>query len=304
MGRRKKNTLFAQTAVMNNQTFLMWYNYLKLIAVNRMKWTNLPETCDPRWLELMLVERGYTLFFHDEIMGFLTLPCTIGGGYNVYNIPVDRRAFAANGYNAVRRDYDSVIIYNNYMHIPDEMIIRNYAYRLYITSRAIDVNIQQQKFPYIATMPEEMRLSYENFIMKYEGNQHILMVDKSFDTDTFKVFPTQVPFVADKLEVEQHQILNQFLTFMGVENSNQDKRERLVANEVGSNGGNIEIARQFPLNARKQAVDEINSMFGLNLNVEFNSNLYSPVNKPDLVNNANKGGADSEPLYNTSQMDS
>ena len=68
------------------------------------------------------------------------------------------------------------------------------------------------------------------------------------------------------------------MTFCGIENSNQDKKERLVSDEVGSNYGNVEAQRNVMLNARKQAVEKINAMFGTNIDVHFRSNLQTMVN--------------------------
>ena len=63
--------------------------------------------------------------------------------------------------------------------------------------------------------------------------------------------------------------MNEALTFLGINNANTDKKERLITDEVRANDEQLYIARQIMLNARKQACDEINKMFGLNIDVEF-----------------------------------
>jgi hypothetical protein len=59
------------------------------------------------------------------------------------------------------------------------------------------------------------------------------------------------------------------MTFLGVNNANQDKKERLVESEVGANDEQIEQARFNMLDARKLACKKINAMFGLNIDVKF-----------------------------------
>lgn len=46
------------------------------------------------------------------------------------------------------------------------------------------------------------------------------------------------PYIADKIQIEKRQIMNEFLTDVGIANANYDKRERLNADEVNQN--NIE----------------------------------------------------------------
>ena len=107
-----------RSARQNNLSFLKWYYRLKNLALNAYEWKNLPDSVDERFLELTLFSKGYALYFNDEIMGNLALTCTIGGELNVYNIPKFRQAFATNGYNMSLTDQDSVLIYNNYLHLP------------------------------------------------------------------------------------------------------------------------------------------------------------------------------------------
>lgn len=267
-----------KSAELNNKTYIDYYNRLMELALNVFEWENLPPSVDERFLELTLYEMGYCLYFNDEIIGNLALTCTIGGELDVYRIPVMRRAYAVNGYNKLCSAKDSVLIYNNYLHTPTQLTIELFARRLYEIERAIDVNVKAQKTPTLILSSEQQRLTMRNLYMQYDGNEPFIFGDKNMDIEGIKSLKTDAPFVADKLENLKHQIWNEALTFCGIENSNQDKKERLVSNEVGSNYGNIEAQRNVMLNARKQAVKKINSMFGANIDVHFRSNLATMVN--------------------------
>ena len=74
------------------------------------EWKNLPDTVDARFLELALFNNGYALYFNDETIGDLCLECMVAGRLNVYRIPIFRRAYSVNGYQAERTEKDSVII--------------------------------------------------------------------------------------------------------------------------------------------------------------------------------------------------
>lgn len=267
-----------QSAELNNKTYIDYYNRLMELALNVFEWENLPPSVDERFLELTLYEMGYCLYFNDEIIGNLALTCTISGRLDVYRIPVLRRAYAVNGYNKMCSTKDSVLIFNNYLHTPTQLTIELFARRLYEIERAIDVNVKAQKTPTLILSSEQQRLTMQNLYMQYDGNEPFIFGDKNMDIEGIKSLKTDAPFVADKLENLKHQIWNEALTFCGIENSNQDKKERLVSDEVGSNYGNIEAQRNVMLNTRKQAVKKINAMFGTNIDVHFRSNLATMVN--------------------------
>lgn len=267
-----------QSAELNNKTYIDYYNRLMELALNVFEWENLPPSVDERFLELTLYEMGYCLYFNDEIIGNLALTCTIGGKLDVYRMPVLRRAYAVNGYNKICSTKDSVLIFNNYLHTPTQLTIELFARRLYEIERAIDVNVKAQKTPTLILSSEQQRLTLQNLYMQYDGNEPFIFGDKNMDIEGIKCLKTDAPFVSDKLENLKHQIWNEALTFCGIENSNQDKKERLVSDEVGSNYGNIEAQRNVMLNARKQAVKKINAMFGTNIDVHFRSNLATMVN--------------------------
>lgn len=264
-----------ESAVLNNRTYIDIYDRLFELAVNRFKWSNLPETCDERFLENSLFKKGFCLFFKDEVIGYLTLRATLGGQLDVYNIPIDRRAYANNGYQNNLTNKDSVIIMNNSRYLPDIMTIENFALQLYEIKRAYYINIKRQKTPQIILTSMQQRLTFENLIEQYDGNVPFILGDKSFQKELDDVIniDTSTHFIADKLSVQFHTVWNEALTYLGIDNSNTDKKERLVENEVAGNNGAVEMQRNIALTARKRACEKINRMFGLEIDVEFRSNI-------------------------------
>ena len=86
-----------KTDLMNSRSYINYYERLKNIAMNMFEWQNLPDSVDVRWLEWCLFEFGYCLFFEDEVMGYLTLNCSIGGRLNVYRTPTYYRPITPSG---------------------------------------------------------------------------------------------------------------------------------------------------------------------------------------------------------------
>lgn len=281
MSRRKKKTAQGQSAELNTTSYIMWENYFTNIALTLFEWENLPDSCDPRFLELTLFNKGFCLFFQDPVLQkYLTLPCTIEGEWDVYNIPFERQAYATNDYHCDRDWTNSVLCFNNWLHLPGWDMVRLYASRVSNLERAIDVNVSAQRTPLAIRATEEQRLTMKNFYMNYDGNMPFIFVDEQFNLGNIEVINTQAPFVGPGLFQLKQFYINEFLTILGVENSNQDKKAQMTANEIGSNYGQVEVGRYNGLVSRQQAADQINRMFGLNINVKFRSQINTLVNRP------------------------
>lgn len=277
---RKKDSQFWQSAYMNNRTFLQYYNRLTELAISMFEWTGLPDTVDERFLEMCLFADGMAVFFKDEILGHLCLQCMIGGRLNVYRIPMERRAYAPNGYQMELNETNSVIIFNNYLHTNSMLDVEMFSKRLYNLDRAIDVNANAQKTPILIQCDENQRLVMKNLYQQYDGNQPFIFGSKGLDTAGLKVLQTGAPYVADKLYELKTQIWNEALTYLGISNINVVKKERMITDEVTRNQGGTVASRYSRLEMRRQACKQINKMFDLNIWVDYRED-YQNVNEQE-----------------------
>ena len=268
MGRRKTN--FEESLAMNNYTYMQYAYRLMELSISMFEWKNLPEGIDERFLEMVLFTDGHAVFFKDDELGdYLALQCLINGKLNVYRIPINRRAFAVNGYQKQLTDKDSVIIFNNMLHTNSWLDVKMFAKRLYNLDRIIDVNANAQKTPILIKGNEQQRLTLTNLYKEYDGNAPVIFADKSLDMNALQVMSTQAPYVADKIYQLKTQIWNEALTYLGISNVSFQKRERMVSDEVTRSQGGTVASRYSRLNARRQACEQINKMFGLNIECDF-----------------------------------
>ena len=274
-----KGREFWQSASFNNATFMQYYNRLVELAISMFEWKNLPETIDPRFLELALFGDGMAVFFEDKEIGYLALRTMIGGRLNLYNIPTDRRAYASNGYNMPLTQDDSVIIWNNLMHTNSVLEVSNFSKRLWDLDRTIDVNAKAQKTPILIRCEESQRLTLKNLYKQYSGNEPVIYADKGLAAKPIDVLNTGAPYVCDKLYELKTQIWNEALTYLGISNVSYQKKERLLQDEVQRNLGGTIASRYSRLEARRQAANEINKMFGLNIDVNFREDFSLAVNE-------------------------
>ena len=282
--RKNKDRDFWESAYMNNGTFTQYYNRLVELSISMFEWKNLPDTVDPRFLQLCLFTDGQAIFFNDDELGYLALQNAMNGGFNVYRIPINRRAYASNGYQRQLSDKDSVIIFNNYLHTNSQLDAVMFAKRLYNLDRAIDVNANAQKTPVLIKCDETQRLTMLNLYKNYDGNMPFIFADKSLNTNALQVLNTGAPYVADKLYQLKTQIWNEALTYLGISNINVQKKERLITDEVTRNQGGTIVSRYSRLNARRDACKQINKMFGLNIWCDYREDYQAITDENDTVN--------------------
>lgn len=257
----------------NNDVF--WYNFnrLKKKAITLFEWVNLPKEIDERYLELMLCDNGYVCFFKDQVVEgvdtYFALQCTLGGRFNVYNIPTIYQIYTASGYQARRNATNSVIIYNNLMHTPTVPTLMYHAYNISNIERTIDINLNQLKRPYIFLVPENQRFSFQKLIADIKNNQDVIIGNKDLNLDSVGNINTITPNNTLELYNLKKRYYNEALTDLGINNLQVDKKERLVADEVSSNDEDVKITRNEMLAMRKMACKQINEMFGLNIDVRF-----------------------------------
>ena len=271
---------------------MLYYFRLMELSMSMFEWINLPDSVDPRFLELCLFGEGQAVFFEDDVLGYLALQCATGGELNVYRIPTKRKAYATSGYQKDLTDKNSVIIFNNELHTNSMLPVLDYAQKLWDLDRSIIVNAKAQKTPVAILCNEKQRLSLKQVYEQYEGNQPFIFGNDTLDLKQIQVVKTDAPFVADKLYQLKTQIWNEALTYLGISNTNVQKKERLITEEAIRNMGGTIASRYSRLNSRKRACEEINKMFNLNIDVQFREDYREADDEMMFAGNTGDDGLD------------
>lgn len=309
---KRKRTYFKDTIIQKTEYYNTYFNLLLEIAQSVFVYDDLPVEIDPLFLERVLISRGKVAFFKDPVVGFCVMRYADGGTLGVYRNPTAINVVADNGYNAYlhtdfyaanaliesgNADYVNpydcfVIIYNNRLRAPIEINIMQYAERLAELDMTIDVNNHAQKTPIVITGEDKQILTLENLYLNYAGNKPVMFGYKGLDINALNVLKTDAPFIAPDLYDLKSKIWNEALTFLGIPNISQEKKERMVSDEVLRMQGGVLSIRNSRLETRKRAIEQINKLFDLNISVRY------AVDFEDLMNNRVKEepdtGADPE----------
>lgn len=277
--KRRTANLFEDSASLNNLTYKQYLDRLTELAISMFEWKNLPPSVDARYLELHLFETGCMVYFNDDVLGNICLDCIANGRLGIYGDPILRRAYSGyNNYNALLKESNSVIVWNNYLHTNSILDVKMFARRLYVLDRIIDVNANAQKTPVLVQGTEKQRLTLINLYKEFDGNAPFIFGDNNLDLNVLKVLQTGAPYVCDKLYTLKTQYWNEALTYLGISNINIQKRERLITDEVTRNQGGTIASRYSRLNSRREAARKINAMFGTNIQVDYREDFQQVDN--------------------------
>ena len=280
MSKRKNNKSPHEMQVKRgNRWYWHYFNYLTAIAYQLFEWKNLPDSIDPRYLEMSLHQYGYVGFYKDPIIGYIATQGALSGTINHYllptkfhaNSPTYQNTFPIFNYNDMPNEKSGIVIYNNDQHFSTIPSLKIFAEDLSELKETIYVNQNAQKTPYVFKVNQDNLLSAKNMYKQVSENTPAVFVDDSIGdlTNMIDVISTVAPYVVDKLNTQKNAVWNEVMTYLGINNSNLEKRERMITSEAESNNEQISSSGNVFLKSRQEACDRINQLYGLNVSVDF-----------------------------------
>ena len=262
--------------LLNDATAIDYGDRLHMLAVSLFTWEGLDDLAGfgaSRFIEESLYRYGKACIVKDDEIGYIALNVNPAGKLNNYYLPVRVNAWST-GFNKIY-DFDDVIyIMNNELQKPTKDTLTLYAARLYETERTSDINLQAQKTPILIEGDKNTLLTLKNVYMNYSGNVPVIYGNKNFDiSNKLNVLRTDAPYIVDKLEEHKHNLWNDCMTYLGINNANVSKKERLITSEVESNDDLINYYLNCFYKTRKRACDMFNKKYGTNIKIVLNKEV-------------------------------
>lgn len=280
---------FNNSPSLNKKALLerMYIRVLTELCINRFKWVGMPDSVDLRFLEYMLFNRGLVVFYHDnDYARFMALQAAGVGKINMYDNPTK---FTVIGNTMINKTLDAkecVPIWANYLRVPDWDIVRVYASQLAEAQRTIEINMISARNPVVLAVDTNERLSLINTFRQLQEGVPVIHGTQSLNPQALQEKMYALNMGVDKdavlnAQIAKSRIWNECMTMLGIDNANQDKKERMVVAEVGANDGQVLASRAVAMNAREQAAEQINRMY-LGLNVSVHWNLDNTATQPEV----------------------
>lgn len=297
----------------------MYIRVLTEIAANRFSWEGLPEEIDKRFLELELFRHALVVFFwDDEYDKYFALRGAGAGKWNMYDNPIDFRVIGNTmmnrtlkaGAGQISAPVDElsedaknmegcVPIWGNTLRTPDWDIVMLQSTKLAEIETTIEITLQAMRKPVLFAVDDNEKQTFMNIWRQHKEGQPVIFGTETLSGaigDKIQMFDLGVDKeLVLNLQVAKSKIWNETMTLLGINNANQEKRERLVADEVSANDSQIMAVRNSAISARQYACDLINEKYGLKISVEWNDtapmgDTTSFFDKDDPRNSANLGG--------------
>lgn len=276
MSKRRGKT-FWQSAWMNDQGFLTYRMWILTLAMSRFKWIGLPETCDPRFLEQTLALQGVaTISTPEGASVWTSTQAVLSGTPNIYGTPRSWRSFGVDGFGYDVTPRNGVLVFNSQLRsaFPTGMVDM-FARRLADYDRTADINVQQQKRPWLLTAPYERVNDLVQIYKQASGGEPAILGLKGLASEIdVQSFGMQVPLIVNELDDGKRRIWNDVYTLLGIENLTQ-KAERMIEDEVHAENMPTSLMALDALDARREACDKLNERFGFDCTVVWNHDNIS-----------------------------
>lgn len=260
-----------------SNTALSWFfqRYLMLKLMSRYEF-DLPDDWDHDYFRYVLFTIGFIGVMNTSKYGVICQHGTVSG-YNIYYRPtrllVANPAFKRSYDLTIGRDCEVIRLSPDWRGAWD--VVQMYADQMAVCMEAFGVNVINSKFAFVfAADNKSMAESMKKFYDQIASGQPASFVDKSlFDEDgnpRWILFQNNLKqnFVGNDLLEALTTIEHKFNTFIGFNNANIEKKERLITDEVTANNEEVKSISTLWLDQMNMTMQKANEMFGLNLSVK------------------------------------
>ena len=245
--------------------------YYKWVLLNKIK-GEVDIECPDDWdvdyiLDTLFIEGKICIT--DTSAGVLPLQC------GVFGLNCFQRPTSINIANPVLGSFtrtigvDGVLMYlfDNRTFRSFAPVIDIFAQRLANCDSSIDVNLINTKVAYVfdcvdKKQADEAKLIYDK-ITSGEPAVFYHSTSGMNISDKMQFFKNDVKntYIADMVQAEKRAIYNEFLTQIGINNAAEEKRERLLVDEVNSNNDELMINMSYCYKNIKKGVEQVNKMY-------------------------------------------
>lgn len=272
------NSQLSPSTMHVRDTNLAWYfrRYLLQKAIAVFKW-EMPKTWAQNYFLYVLYCWGYIAIVNTDKFGVIPQGCSLAG-YDVFYQP--KNAIIANPLltGILQPEIGSqctlIKLQPDYGGIMDK--INFYADVLALCAETAGTSLFNSKLAYVfASTNKQAAESFKKMYDEIASGNPASFVDKSlFNEDgspNWYMFNQDLrgSYIAGQIMEDMRKWEIKFCSDLGIPNSNTDKKERLIVDEVNSNNIEVKLWADLALESLKDGCEKANKMFGLNLSVDW-----------------------------------
>lgn len=249
----------------NAQT-LYWKNYLLRMIFGAFDFNNIPEGWEKDYmLEHLFLDGMFAIT--DTELGVLPLACGVFG-VNVFNHPTSVNIANPVLGNLTRTiDKDCALVKLEYTYHGIHALLNRFADLLAQCDKSVSVNLMNSTATVIMfaddkAQAETMKNMYDEISL---GKPAVFVKRSQVQKSDIYFNNVKNNFIADDIQIVQRKIIDQFLTTVGINNANTDKRERMIRAEAESNDTEVQASVEHWLETVNHGIDTANKLYGLNI---------------------------------------
>lgn len=270
-----------------NTSSMYYRDYLLKKVLSRFEFDGIPSYWDlDYFLEVLFLEGKVCIT--DTGVGVIPLKCGTTG-IGVFEQPTE--VIIANPVlGNMRRtiDVDCALIKLQYNYQGCGWMINRYATLLAMCDSSISVNLMNSKVAYVFKAASKAQAAtLETMYDQVSCGKPATFVGENgaLNNENFFTFPVKENFVANDIQLLKRKIVDEFLTDIGINNANTDKKERLITDEVNANNNEVNANIQHWYDNISDGIKRANTMYNLNLSVKIRDfgGLNVEPSKPDGI---------------------
>lgn len=275
----------------DNMAVEYYRNELLNKLMGRLKLTGIPDYWDEGFVLSTLLLHGYFAVLKTQELGVIPMNCSVSGQNWCY------RPTMALFANPALSSVTERLIYNNVYKNPEAQKVvgdasrwcvlvsltwnhkglieklDRYAYLLAQCDAAMAVNLMNSKTTLIyAAGDTKEAAEYKKVNDQINSGKPAVFVNRNLlngkNNAMFITTPAKQNFIGPDVMDLKRSIVNEFLTEIGVNNANTDKKERLNKDEVNANNGEISLNVNQWMKCVNDDFAIVKDLFGLDLKLE------------------------------------
>lgn len=251
-----------------NTSSLFYRQKLLRLIFQRFEFENIPDTWELDYFFEHLFLDG-VICVTDTSAGVLALKCGLTG-IGIFEQPTNvviANPVLGNFRRTIGETCEIIKLQYDYKGIG--WILDRYSTLLAMCDSSIAVNLMNTKATWIfgatsKTQAETFKALYDDITMGKPACFTTEAITGSMREQMFTM-PAKQNFIADDIQLLKRKIINEFLTDIGINNTNLDKRERLTDDEVNANNDEVLANISHWLDNINDGIKRVNAMYGLNI---------------------------------------
>lgn len=287
----------------NAPLYLYFKKYLlqKCISVYKFRYPENWSRDQIRHFRNVLFTAGYIGVFEDKKYGLVALSCSFMGQnlfYSPKKIIVSNPLLAGVektiGNDCVLFTLQETPSFGDLYFNPASTsildIVDYYADQMALASQALNSNFVNSQLAYVFTT--DTKSGAEAFKKMFEmiasgepavvQDKNLLTPDGTPGWSPFQQNLSQT-YIANDILTSLSSLNDQFCTLIGIPNTNTDKRERLIVDEANANNIETTCLSDLWLENMQKCCEEVNAMFGVDMNVEKRYNMEEMEEQKDEI---------------------